>query len=184
MFRAEGDVYNVILKVASESRRPIGNVANLGPPEHCDGPISVLAGSLRSALDMISAQCPGVSWHRVGESIVVQLSRIVNSPLDVAVASYSVKETPLDQAIRTALELPEIRAWLKDNGVSAYAEWVPRGFIQYGKQVEPKKEELVSLSVHRLKFAELLDAIASSAGGTVWSLRFGDHGRQMWVYLY
>src|ERR1700733_14881777 len=83
VFGATGEVNYAILQIAREAHRPVGIVGNTWG-EHCNAPVSIEAGTLRSALDMIAAQCPVWSWHRVGRSIVFHLSRTVDSPLEVS----------------------------------------------------------------------------------------------------
>ncbi|MGH9583367.1 MAG: hypothetical protein ACRD4O_10565, partial [Bryobacteraceae bacterium] len=96
-------------------------------------------------------------------------------PLDVQVRSFSIKGASLAEVQHLIMNLPEIRKWMKANGIRAFDLESP------SLQRVPKMR--LSLNLNGGSLLQILDAVAWASGKMSWRIVWFDHDKLMGIYF-
>jgi hypothetical protein len=176
-FQIGGQLESVLPELAQKLGRPIGFVVDSLKTKPCEiNPVSVNPAALDQALDSLMAQCPSYRWGKEGASVFLLPRRPLKLPLDLQVRSFDIGNGTREQAQELVMQLPELREWMKLNGVLPFD-------VESPTPARKSAQAQLSVTLSEAKLHEVLDAVARSSGKMFWRIVWFDHDRYMGIYF-
>jgi hypothetical protein len=157
-----GALPEVLAKIGREANQPIGLVWDRHQT-FCNAGIVFRSGDLYGALNAVTRRCPNFTWRRDGRSVFLLPRQKVKTFLDVKAAAYTLTEASRMQAADEIVALPEVKAWMKANNISAEQAYYIHG-------INPVITHDLSVHLKAVRVHDILDALARATGTMTWEI--------------
>jgi hypothetical protein len=136
--------------------------------------VNVPRGNVADVLNAIVAKQHGFKWAEVNGVVNIGPQRETNSILELRIAHFRVDDARYDRVHDAIVSLPEVKAWLDDNHLTASKASIVIGAVSPGRPFKP----LVSLELQDATLREILNRIVKYPGYSAWTISRGEDGER------
>jgi hypothetical protein len=144
--------------------------------------VHISKGTVADIFSAIVDDAPSYKWSEQDGVVNVLPRESMNSVLDLHISRFTVKNATSIK-VREAIDtLPEVEAWLKQNGVVDRSPIDIDVFARTrGKPALPR----VSLRLHNLTLRELLNGVVRKTPLSGWTVsRYGESAQYLYIQIY
>jgi len=140
--------------------------------------VKLSRGTVADALSAIVNQMPGYQWVSADGVVNVRPRESTDSVLEVEIAHFRLRRVTPDKIAQVIALIPEINAWLQQNGVEEHTP--ARVYLPEQRKQLPR----LSVDLRRRTLRQVLNAMVAKPPLSCWSVtRYVDGGKYLGIVV-